>query len=297
MIIFIYNNYNCHYEIIYNVLYKYNEIIKMNKTDSDILYIELLSNNKNIDFINLIKSQFNNVFFEKPTFYDYYINCTIYDSSNSMNKNQKVIEDDKHFYISHEVFKTNNKNIYFVTPLNNNNYLKCDILPFQNEIQNEVYSDSKIPIYVIQGSIDCNRRNYNLLETILSISYKYDFKIKLIGSSKKDESETFIKKFDKYKDKLLIKTNLEFTDYHKEFLDCYCLLPLTSKSATPQYYTDKLTSSINYILAYNLYAILDKDLQDIYNIPKAYVYNNEIDIVYAFFKSLYHFYNRKPNRK
>jgi len=245
-------------------------------------------NNSNIDFINLIKSTFNNVFFEKPIYYDYYINCTIYEPSNSMNKNQQIIEDNKHFYIAHEVFYTNNKNIFFVTPLNNNDYLKCDLLPFQNETY-----DTSIPIYVVQGNIDINRRNYDLLETILNASYKYNFKIKMIGYAKNNYCELFLKKFDKYKDKLIIQKNLNFTDYHKEFLDCYCLLPLTSRNTTPQYYTHKLTSSINYILAYNLYAIVDKDLQDIYNMPKAYVYSNEKDIVYLFLKSLYDFYNRK----
>ena len=82
-------------------------------------------------------------------------------------------------------------------------------------------------------------------------------------------------------------------DYHKEFLDGYCILPLVSKETHSQYYTSKLTSSINYARAYKLKCLLDKDLQNIYNLDNAYVYNNINDIVLLFKKSLESFYNMK----
>jgi hypothetical protein len=178
--------------------------------------------------------------------------------------------------------KTNNNNIWFLTPLNNNDYLICDILPFQNEIYDNPY-----PVYIVQGSIDDKRRNYNLLETILMNTSTYDFKIKIIGSGKLNE------KFNIYKDKLIVKNDLNFTDYHKEFLDCYCLLPLINKNSQSQYYKNKLTSSINYTLVYNLTCLLDKDLQNIYNVPFSYVYNDESDLVSVFIQSLYDFYHNK----
>jgi hypothetical protein len=278
MIYYIFNDYNCHYEIIINVVHNYYEICREQKTDNDIIYMQIGYENQ--DFINYILKYHPYIIFECPESYDYYINCTIYAPSNIQNKNQITIEDNKHFYISHEVFKTNNKNIYFLTPLNNDNYLVCDRLPFQDEI----YDDS-FPIYIIQGSIDEKRRNYKLLELILRETYDYEFKIKIIGSGEMDP------KFDIYKDKLIIKNNLNFTEYHKEFLNCYCLLPLTSKQTQPQYYTNKLTSSINYTLAYKLSCLLDSEMQDIYNLPNAYVYNDENDMVNVFKQSLFAFYN------
>jgi len=58
----------------------------------------------NEDFIDFVLKTYPNIIFQKPTTYDYYINCTIYESSNIQNKNQVIIQDNKHFYISHEVF-------------------------------------------------------------------------------------------------------------------------------------------------------------------------------------------------
>lgn len=280
MIYYIVNNYNCHYEIIINVINKYHQICRQIKTPNDIIYLQV--GDKNQDFKNYVLTNYPYAIFARPEKYDYYINCTIYRPHSIENRNQVIIADDKHFYISHEVFNTENKNIYFLTPLNNNNCLICDYLPFQSDI-----CDNSVPIYIIQGSIDSKRRNYNLLEILLKENYDYDFKIKLVGSGKLDP------RFDIYKRNLIVKNNLNFTDYHKEFLDCYCLLPLTSKKTQPQYYENKLTSSINYTLAYKLHCLLDVELQNIYNLPNAYVYNDEQDIVSVFKQSLFDFYNRR----
>ena len=284
MIIYIYNNYNCHYEIVYNVIHKYNEIIKKSKNNDDIIYIHLLKQNPH--FIEIVNKEFNNVFFKTIDTYDYYINTTIYEASNIQNKKQKIINDEKHFYISHEIFETNNKNIFFATPIRNNNYLECNVLPFQNEIY-----DHTLPVYIIQGSIDNNRRCYELLKLILDNSYEYDFIIKIIGYTCSN-SNILINELHEYKNhKIVIKTDLNFIDFHREFLECYCLLPLTSKIKTPQYYNKKLTSSINYTIAYNLNCIIDEDLQNIYNLKNAYIYNT--NIVESFKKSLHDFYNNR----
>ena len=139
---------------------------------------------------------------------------------------------------------------------------------------------TKVPIYVIQGNFSEKRRNYNFLKKILSKNFKYDFKIKLLGRGDPPLNN----------EKIILKKNLNFTDFHKEFLDIYCILPLISKKTHPQYYTNKLTSSMSYAYAYNLNIILDKDLQNIYKHKKAFVYNNEKDFLNVFEKSLVHFY-------
>ena len=53
------------------------------------------------------------------------------------------------------------------------------------------------------------------------------------------------KEIEKYKDKIVLKNNLNFIDYHIEFVEAYCILPLISKKTKHEYYSRKLTSSIN----------------------------------------------------
>jgi hypothetical protein len=91
--------------------------------------------------------------------------------------------------------------------------------------------------------------------------------------------------------KIVLKKNLNFIDYHTEFLDAYCILPLISKKTHPTYYKNKLTSSINYARGYKLKCLIDKDLQDIYELNNAEIYNDIDDITIGFVKTLEQFYN------
>ena len=270
MIIFIENTFNFHYEIVINVIEKYNEIIGKDKTDQDEIYLSCYFDKS---FVVYVKYTYPKVKFCIPARYDYYINCTVYPS------NFRPVNDGRHYYICHEVFKTINRNVFFLTPLNNTNHIICDTLPFQSDIV-----DSSMPIYVIQGNLTDKRRNYDLLELLLRQTYEYDFRIKIVGRGKLDN------KFNKYSSKLLLRYNLNFIDYHKEFLNCYTIIPLVSKKSHPQYYKDKLTSSINYGLAYKLNFLLDRDLQEVYNLKNVYVYTTEHDIVSCFKQSLADFY-------
>jgi hypothetical protein len=88
-----------------------------------------------------------------------------------------------------------------------------------------------------------------------------------------------------------VKNNLNFIDYHKEFLDVYCILPLISKASHPFYYNTKLTSTINYARGYKLKCLIDQNLQDIYNLNYVEIYNNPSDISIGFAKTLDDFYN------
>jgi hypothetical protein len=53
------------------------------------------------------------------------------------------------------------------------------------------------------------------------------------------------------------------------------MLMLISKKKQPHYYKFQLTSSINYILAYKMKAIIDQELKDIYNLDNndCYIYD------------------------
>ena len=292
MIIYIENTYDFHYEIIESVINKYNFIIKKDKTPQDKIF---LNTRNNTSFLNYILTKYSNIITISPDIiktspdeWDYYINCTVYDKDFDI---IKASNQEKQFYISHKI--TNRlgqcKNVYFITPLcNSNRFFYADILPFV-----EKKYTARIPIYIIQGNINNNRRNYTLLDKILeySLTSPQEFKIKIIGRGQLDE------KYDKYNKTIILKNNLNFEDYHKEFLDGYCILPLISKQSHPQYYSNKLTSTISYGKAYNLLFLIDKDLQNIYKLDNVEIYeNNILDI---FIKTLKDFYIKnkpKPNR-
>jgi len=277
-IIFIDNQtFNWHYEIIESIIIKYNEIINIKFNDNQIkIFINCCKNNH---FINYIENKYNYVTFDNYINPDYHIYSTIYDNNyDSLVKNSKKI-----FYISHEVTDRLKKlsNCIFLTPLSMKPYLKADILPFTNE---RIHSE--FPIFIVQGILNNKRRNISLLIKILENKYNHVFKIKLIGNFDYLPKELTI-----YSDKIIIKNKLNFNDYHKEFLDGYCILPLILKKTHPQYYENKLTSTINYTEGYKLKCLIDKDLQNIYNLKNAYVFNDENDIVSVFTNALNHFYN------
>ena len=155
----------------------------------------------------------------------------------------------------------------------------ADVLPFMH-----IKKKTNIPIYIIQGCLNSNRRHLLLLIKILSNKFNFDYKIKLIGRGH------FPNELIPFKEKIILKDNLNFIDYHKEFVDGYCILPLISKQSHPHYYTNKLTSTISYAKAYDLTCIIDKDLQDIYHLKNIEIYKNDNDIIRAFQKTLHKFY-------
>lgn len=274
----IYNKIAGHYEIIESIVVKYYIIIGK-KSDIDEIYLNV--NDKDKSFLEYIKKKYKKIKIGKVKNYDYFIDCTVYTKDFD-----KIIKLDpkKHFFISHEVNQklSNMENVFYLTPLGKR-FLYADIMPYAvNKKMNE-----NIPVYAIQGHFGgkhCRRRNMNLLLNILKTNFDKKFIIKFIGMGEIPED------FKPYLDKIKFIQNLNFNDYHKQFVDVYAMLPLTLKKTNMQYYDKKLTSSINYIRGYKLSAIIDKDLQDIYKLENVYTYNNENNIIQAFQKSLDNFY-------
>jgi len=276
--VLIYNDYPCHYEIIESVIVKHREILNIEHETSIHLYTR-----PDPSFKEYISTKYPKIKFEKTprVIFDYYINCTVYD--HDVNR-LDTTKDSNHKYISHRVteqLKTN-PNVYFLTPLSINKHLSMDVLPYA---ANKAVAD--VPIYIIQGNLNQNRRHLDLLKKILDETYQYKFIVKLIGRGVLPPS------LHEYKDKIVVRNNLNFIDYHKEFLDGYCILPLISKSTHPGYYATTLTSTINYARGYGLKCLIDKDLQDIYNLDDVEVFNDINDISSAFKKTLETYYSTK----
>ena len=276
----IHNYCRWHYEIIESVIIKYNEFfnIPCDETIEIYLYFE-----GNASFKSYIENKYPNIIFNNISDYDYSINCTIYDSHYD-NLNQNINSNEK--YIAHEITDRlkSNPNVYFLTTLAKNNIFTANILPYYN-----IKIKTKIPIYLIQG--DINRRYIELLKKILDTPLFYKYKIKILGKY------GLPKEFNKYKKRIIVKSNLSFIDYHKELSNVYCILPLISKEKHPQYYTRKLTSSINYSTGYNLKCLIDSDLQNIYNLNNVVIYDDINDISEKFKKTLKKFYNNPTLNK
>ena len=289
MIILIVNNKPYHYEIIESVINKYYNILNIRKQRrTPRFFLEIKDN---AEFSNYIKNKYTNIEINKHMFfgYDYLINCSIYSSDIDMVlRSIRGQTSEKNHYICHDVTDDMKllKNVHFVTPLLNNNFFYCDVLPY--------YKDKKIktdiPIFIIQGELKMYRRDYALLKILLQNTYDYPYKFLIIG--KGPPCEELMELSNKYSDKLEMKCDLTFLDYHKEFLSCYCVFPCISMETNSMYYKNKLTSSINYAKAYNLSILIDESLQSIYKCKKAFVYKNKGDMIKCFTKSLHDFYHR-----
>lgn len=272
-VLYIKNDCGYHHEIVETLLNKYNEILKLENTNDIQIHLSIKNNDK--EFFDYIKNKYKNVKLNIPKKYDYFIEGTFYEKDlPNIEKNSK-----NKFYISHRVNDNLQQysNIFYLTPLAKKNYIYADILPFQNEPK--IKTD--YPIFVIQGNIELGRKDYGLLLDIIKNKHKIKkkFKIKVIG--KLIHRFRFI---EQNRDIFTIKPYLPFIKYHKEFLDCHCLITLTTKNKNPKYYKTTLTSNINYIRGYKLKALIDKDLQDIYNLPNVETYNGQSNFFETFKK-------------
>ena len=286
------NYYPFHCELMPSIIEKFRDIIR-DKDVSEVEYKIYMTFNVDYpykeDFIMFIRNKFPNVNLAITEEYDYKIDCTIYPEDK-----KNLMDDEKHFYISHEVFDYGIQNVFYLSPQCKgmsgfeNNYLKCDVMAFYKR----KCMNRDIPVYIIQGNMDAARRDYDLLEDILKTDFKRPYAIKIVGNGKLDA------RFSKYRDsgRLIVKTNLNYCDYHREFLDVYCILPLVSRVKQPEYYHTKFVSSIHYGLAFDLHFLLEDELRDIYGLEKCFVYeagNNRIKgVVDAFRQSLEAFYSK-----
>lgn len=283
------NYYPFHCELMPSIIEKFRDIIR-DKDVSEVEYKIYMTFNIDYpykeDFIMFIRNKFPNVNLAITEEYDYKIDCTIYPEDK-----KNLMDDEKHFYISHEVFDYGIPNVFYLSPQCKgmrgfeNNYLKCDVMAFYKR----KCMNRDIPVYIIQGNMDAARRDYDLLEDILKTDFKRPYAIKIIGNGQLDA------RFSKYRDsgRLIVKTHLNYCDYHREFLDVYCILPLVSREKHPEYYHTKFVSSIHYGLAFDLHFLLEDELRDIYGLEKCFAYDNrEKGMVDAFRQSLEAFYSR-----
>ena len=286
-ILLIYNSYPSHSEVVESVIVNHPKIIKQPfRCNRIFLVMNRQKNLHDASFYAYIKKKYKNIVIgKKPKKRcDFFIEITFYPKRwNSIKDKDKT----KCFYICHDVCdqftRITAPNLWYLTPLAKYNVMEATILPFTQQKKKK----TKIPIFVIQGRINRKIRTFDSLIKVLKHPFDLKYKIKLLGRG------IFPPYLEPYKDKIILKNNLDFIHYHKEFNNCYAILPLLSKERNPGYYTTSITSSINYAKAYKLKCILDADLQKIYKLKNSIVYKTQDDIIDAFGKALKLFYNKK----
>jgi hypothetical protein len=283
-----------------------NKILNItHSSDITLLFTIYLSYQHDKSFVNYMMQKYGDRIRITTNFfvdnYDYIINASIYNSDQDYEliKNYKTLFKCPVFFICHDYAKrlTHFENVWFTIP-KAQKYVCFDILPFA--IDAKIPNKFEIPpIYIIQGAI--NRRCLDLVNHILTHCNTHYFLIKLIGHCTYIDQE-----FRNYKDILSDKRvrfyfNLNFEDYHKHFLNAYCIFTCITPEKQPAYYSNKLTSSVNYAIGYNKYLMMDTTLYNnmykstTFNMPcdKILLYNDDTDLHNIFTKSLINYYDLK----
>jgi hypothetical protein len=268
--ILIIHNYNFHYEIIESII-KFFPIKILNLSNTHKIFFDIKYYFNNTSFEEYINKNYNNINFIKDEIYnyDYIIYDTVY------NTEKIKLNNKKEYYILHNLNpKFNNiKNIIYLTPLAKyNNYFIPNILPFCN--LPKIKTD--IPILIIQGCLE--RRNLIQLTKIFEKYKDKDFIIKIIGKSNNGLPKYLLK----YQKKIIFKPNLNFLDYHKEFLDCSVIIPLIEPDFNNDYFKNKLSSSISYGIGYNLKFFCFETLKYIYKLKNCITYCNDTEMLQNF---------------
>lgn len=318
--ILIYNHAAWHYEIIESIILKYDKLIDINKREDDQICLFTFSDQKfgmisNVypSFIKYLKEKYPNIIVYKnleevtKNNFTHIIHATAQKSSAPEAVNgtrpKDFVKSKKFAYISHDICDEmkDYDNVYFLCNLNNtvtsNGILEATDLPFKDK-----KTKTKVPTFIIQGSIfrmfDNKTRNLEDLSEVFNVDTNLDYKIKIVGSSR-DSKDVVLQKIEKHiKNKknlnnIEIKINLDWNDFHKEFLECDFIYPLISKKNQPEYFDSKITSSYNYGRAYGLKFFIDQDFKNAYSIKDddCFIYNSK-NIKDAFIKCLESWYKK-----
>lgn len=288
-IVFI-NSCSWHYEILESIIEQYDILMGRPKEDNDKLLLACIPNKS---FFNYIKVKYPEILV--ISYYKYKKQRELSNKKNKSHKRTHIIctsypkTYEKEFiflcnpiFIMHRISNKlkNEPNIFFVSPLSKSrNIIRLNYLPYKEQKKH-----NDIPIFIVQGRLLDNNRNYSLLAYILENTSNQNFLIKLVGSG---SCPDILKKYVANK-RIELCLNLNFEDYHSQFLDAYGILTLTSVKKTPKYYSKTLTSSINYADSYDLVCITDTKLYSIYKdqLRKPILYNNSHESLLTYFNNI-----------
>ena len=278
LILQIHNGVPFHYEVVERVIVHYRDIIK--KDVECKIYLDI-DTRPMYQFRDHIASQYPAVIWGRCTSPDYFIGVTLYPSEYPIVAN---LDPDKYFFIGHRFEReAQPKNVVYLAPFSPpSSRFERIVLPFQDSKKVEVDR----PVFVVQGGLNARHRNMALLRRILEAEHPDEYTILLLGSQLEDQGLA-------QHPNVVFKEGLPYRAFHQNFLRVHAILPLVSRASHPQYYSKQLTSSVQYARAYGLQCILDRELQEIYRLPDAIVYEDDAGVVGAFAASVSDFYRRK----
>ena len=289
-IIQIVNPVNYHYEVLEEIIHQVPRIIKRSLCENYNIHLYIMKNSSFETHIRRTYPGIHIYYDVEGTFILSKNHYTIFATTKNVNlqKNHPRI-----FYVMHAYKKKYStwKNIYgFASSFSTSQRLSVTHLPFVNAEK----KITTIPTFAVQGNLNHrDRRNWKLLADILRKKWTHPFKLKLIGRGSIPDV------LKPYKDSIILRNKLNYVDYHKEFLDVYCLIVPNTPKSTPQYFGLKLTSSISYIQSYKIRGLVHEKLhQEFPNLKNITTFTSEENFRVAFeevLNSFYHDRDTDPN--
>jgi hypothetical protein len=271
MNIYVDNNAHFHYEVIESCFTILLDKLGLSKDRQ--IYLKIVFDH---EFKSYITSKYPSIIFvsSKPDIeFKYEIYCTFYpDSPNNIYnfKSNQIFISHRYKPQIHDI-----SNIYFLTALcNSDRYIIPSMLPSITKIK------TSIPIFAVQGNITEARRNYRSLIPIFNEFKDIPFYIKFIGRG-------YLPHYlHEFKDKIIVENDLPFLKYHNAFYNVYNLLTLIDDTFKHTYYTENLTSSISYGIAYDIPFICSTKLKEIYSLTKCLSYSSQAEFNSVFKQAL-----------
>ena len=277
-----------HYEVLEEIIHQAPRMVKISSEEDYDIHLYIV---KNHSFEMYIRENFPSVHlhrgFPRHTTHKnrYTIYATILDRFVLQKNNPKI------FYLLHRYHKIYSdwENIYglaaYFVP---SRRLSVTHLPFVNAKKKA----TTIPVFAVQGNLNHNyRRCWDLLVNILRENWRFDFKVKVIGRGKMPAA------LMPYKTKIILCNNLNFLDYHREFLDIYCLILPNTPESTPFYFGPKQTSSISYLQSYNIHGLLHEKLFQVApTLQRVTTFSSNENFLVAFEEVLNSFYHNRERR-
>lgn len=187
-------------------------------------------------------------------------------NTNNLKNIIKNFDNSKIIHIAHlNIAIKNSQKTIVLTPLNITPLTKF-ILPIHN-IYNITHPNKHNNIIAIIGSFE--NRDYNQLHTLL----KYNIHIHLFSRFKKDSHIDLLSKQFNNLSLFFDKNTIEIEELFKNVKYIWC-----SVKDNGCYFKDRLTGLIPLSFNFNIPLIINKKLNDIYNLKSTITYNNISDI-------------------
>ncbi len=271
-----------HYEVVERVIVHYRTIVKQDITCA--IYLDMDTRPMR-QFREYICGKYPHVRWGAHQNPDYFIGVTLYPREYD---GISDLDPARYFFISHRFEAAYQPpNVLYLAPFAPAERVFAPIvLPFQDVPR----QPTDHPVFVIQGGLNERHRDLSLLWRILESQISEPYTVLLLGSCLTDKALA-------RHPRVVVKEGIPFLAYHWHFRYVHAILPLVSRRSHPQYYSKQLTSSVQYARAYNIQCVLDRELQAIYRLPDAVVYEDENDVVRAFWESVTQFYRRRGQQR